>query len=186
MVLKGFEEIDWFTDRPDRVEGFWKLQKLLRRWDQYFATSEPNAQVTIEVGEQRELFTFEMFKPKIKSQKMMFDIKPISDSSEDKVTGLAKTGMDKVSLFIDDTSNPISCAFNIAPGSGNNLSGADLAYANLRNANLAEGNLTDASMIGNINGFMATEGAIWANTTCPDGTINITSSPCKAAQLKSA
>ena len=41
MVLKGVDEIDWFTDRPDRVEGTWKPQKLLRKWDQYFATSKP-------------------------------------------------------------------------------------------------------------------------------------------------
>ena len=67
MVLDGVDEIDWFTDRPNRVEGTWKPQKLLSKWDNLFATSEPNAQATVEVGEQRELFTFEMFKPKIKS-----------------------------------------------------------------------------------------------------------------------
>ena len=33
MVLKGVDEIDWFTDRPNRVEGTWKPQKLLRKWD---------------------------------------------------------------------------------------------------------------------------------------------------------
>ena len=63
MVLKGVDEIDWFTDRPDRVEGTWKPQKLLRKWDNLFATSEPNAQATVEIGGQRELFAFEMFKP---------------------------------------------------------------------------------------------------------------------------
>ena len=44
MVLKGVDEIDWFTDRPQRAEGTWKPQKLLRKWDKYFASSEPNAQ----------------------------------------------------------------------------------------------------------------------------------------------
>ena len=69
MVLKGVDEIDWFTDRPDRVEGTWKPQKLLRKWDKYFATSEPNAQASFKVGEKRELITFEMFKPKFNNKK---------------------------------------------------------------------------------------------------------------------
>ena len=56
MVLDGVDQIDWFTDRPDRVEGTWKPQKLLRRWDKYFASSEPNAQATVEVGEQRVVY----------------------------------------------------------------------------------------------------------------------------------
>ena len=78
MVLDGVDQIDWFTDRPDRVEGTWKPQKLLRRWDKYFATSEPNAQAGFKAGEEQEMVTFEMFKPKMKSEKMMFNIKPIS------------------------------------------------------------------------------------------------------------
>ena len=45
IVLEGVDEIDWFTDRPDRVEGNWRPQKLMRKWDKYFARSEPNAQV---------------------------------------------------------------------------------------------------------------------------------------------
>ena len=145
MVLKGVDEIDWFTDRPDRVEGTWKPQKLLRKWDKYFASSEPNAQVTVEVGEQRELFTFEMFKPKMKSGKMMFNIKPLSKSSEDKINGFTGKAMDKVSLFIDNSSiNGPACWPNcsgigtwfFAPnfqGAGVNLSNANLPYANLKN-----------------------------------------------------
>ena len=31
MVLEGVDEINWFTDRPNRAEGSWKPQKLLRR-----------------------------------------------------------------------------------------------------------------------------------------------------------
>ena len=27
MVLKGIDDIEWFTDRPDRYEGLWKPQK---------------------------------------------------------------------------------------------------------------------------------------------------------------
>ena len=65
MVLKGVDEIDWFTDRPDRYEGLWKPQKLIRRWDKSFATIEPHAQAALEIGEDWNLMTFEMFKPKI-------------------------------------------------------------------------------------------------------------------------
>ena len=67
MVLNGVDEIDWFTDRPDRYEGLWKPQKLLRKWDKYFATSKPNAQAGFKADEEQEMVTFEMFKPKIKN-----------------------------------------------------------------------------------------------------------------------
>ena len=67
MVLEGVDDIDWFTDRPYTVEGEWKPKKLVRKWDKLFATSTPNAQATVEVGGQRELFAFQIFKPKIKS-----------------------------------------------------------------------------------------------------------------------
>ena len=53
MVLDGVDEIDWFTDRPNRVEGIWKPQKLLRKWDQYFASSEPNAQAGFKADEEQ-------------------------------------------------------------------------------------------------------------------------------------
>ena len=65
MVLKGVDEIDWFTDRPDRVAGEWSPKKLVNKWDGLFADSEPNAQATFEMGSKRELVTFEMFKPKL-------------------------------------------------------------------------------------------------------------------------
>ena len=71
--------MDWFADGPDRVEGTWKPQTLLRRWDKYFATSEPNAQAGFMAEEEQEMAIFQMFKPKIKSGKMMFDIKPLTD-----------------------------------------------------------------------------------------------------------
>ena len=106
MVLDGVDEIDWFTDRPNRVEGTWKPQKLLRRWDKYFATSEPNAQIGFKADEEQEMATFEMFKPKMKSEKMMFNVKPISDSGEDKLTGLKDIELSDILLFIDDATNP--------------------------------------------------------------------------------
>ena len=103
MKLEGIESINWFTDRPQRAEGTWKPQKLLRKWDKYFASSEPNAQVTVEVGEEQQMATFEMFKPKMKSGQMMFNIKPISDSGEDKLTGLEDIELSDISLFIDSS-----------------------------------------------------------------------------------
>ena len=67
MVLKGVDEIDWFTDRPDRVEGTWRTQKLIRKWDKYFASSEPNAQAGFKADKEQEMVTFEMLKPRMKS-----------------------------------------------------------------------------------------------------------------------
>ena len=101
MMLKGVDEIDWFTDHPARVEGTWKPRTLLRKWDKYFASSEPNAQAGFKADEEQEMVTFEMFKPKMKNGKMMFRIKPISDSGEDKLTELQDIGMNDISLFID-------------------------------------------------------------------------------------
>ena len=147
MVLEGVDEIDWFTDHPERVEGTWKPQKLLRKWDRYFASSEPNAQVTVEVGEQRELFTFEMFPSQpYKSGKMTFNIKPLSDSGEDKLTGLQDMELSDISLFIDDgtsLSNLPACFPNCA---GADLHGTNLTGANLTNVDLFEANLTRADL----------------------------------------
>ena len=146
MVMKGIDEIDWFTDRPDRVEGTWKPQKLLRKWDNYFASSKPNAQATVEVGEQKELFTFEMSKPRIKSNKFVFKVKPLSDTSEDKITEIVSEKMNDISLFIDNAVvNSNSCSL-----SSSNLTGADLNDADLADANLTDANLTDANLSGAI------------------------------------
>jgi len=101
MVLKGVDEIDWFTDRPDRAEGTWRPQKLIHKWDSLFVLAEPNAQTTFSLAGNRELATFEMFKPKSKSDKIMFNIKPLSKPGEDKVTGLLSEPIDDISLFID-------------------------------------------------------------------------------------
>ena len=65
MVLKGIDDIDWFTDRPDRVAGEWSPKKLLKEWDVLFSDGAPNAQATFEMGSKRKLVTFEMFKPKL-------------------------------------------------------------------------------------------------------------------------
>ena len=147
MVLKGVDEIDWFTDRPDRVEGTWKPQKLLRKWDKYFASSQPNAQATVEVGDQRELFTFEMFKPKMKSGKLVFNVKPLSVSSEDKIADLKGNDISNISLFIDDANTSRSSAswrdelvVGLISSVGSDyprLKRRDLSYADLSFANMA-------------------------------------------------
>ena len=47
MVLKGVDDIDWFTDRPDRVAGEWSPKKLVNEWDVLFSDGvEPNAQMS--------------------------------------------------------------------------------------------------------------------------------------------
>ena len=55
MVLKGVDEIDWFTDRPNRVAGEWSPKKLVMQWDVLFSDGAPNAQTTFEVSGKREL-----------------------------------------------------------------------------------------------------------------------------------
>ena len=148
MVLKGVEEIDWFTDRPNRVVGTWKPQKLINQWESFFETSEPNAQASFKVGEERELITFEMFKPKFnnKKQRLSFKIDAgiINDRESDLVTGLKGKALDEVTLFIDDasTSAAISCDL-----SHSNLKGGlELFAADLSNANLSGGNLSDTDL----------------------------------------
>jgi len=37
MVLDGVDEIDWFTDRPDRVAGEWSPKRLVKEWDVLFS-----------------------------------------------------------------------------------------------------------------------------------------------------
>ena len=45
MVLDGVDEIDWFTDRPNRVAGKWSPKKLVQQWDGLFIGKDeaPNA-----------------------------------------------------------------------------------------------------------------------------------------------
>ena len=129
MVLKGVDEIDWFTDRPNRVEGTWKPQKLLRKWDKYFASSEPNAQAGFKADEEQEMVTFEMFKPKIKKGKMIFNVKPPTDLGEDKLAGQQHRKLSGISLFIDDARPGVpSCFLNC---NGADLRGLDMSSQQL-------------------------------------------------------
>ena len=151
MVLKGVDEIDWFTDRPNRYEGLWKPQKLIRQWDSLFKTSDPNAQASFKIGKKRDLITFEMFKPKYnqKNQRLSFKVDAgiVNNRESDLLTGLKNKDLEEVSLFIDDAtlgaaaSSPSSCSL-----SGANLSGANLTDADLTDAHLYDADLTDADL----------------------------------------
>ena len=168
MVLKGIDEIEWFTDRPDRVAGEWSPKKLVKKWASLFGGVEPNAQATFEVSSKRKLVTFEMFKPKLNdsNQTLSFKVRGIGKKSKDLLTGLKEKRLSDASLFIDDSlpaclpdceavdlSNAdlsyadLSAAdLNDADLMGANLKGADLEDADLIAANLAEANLTDANL----------------------------------------
>ena len=170
MVLHGVESINWFTDRPQKAEGTWRSRKLLRKWDQYFASSETNAQATVEVGEKQQMATFEMFNPKMKSGKMIFNVKPITDSGRDKLIGLQDIELSDISLFIDEETTGVPSCFPNCRGADlrgmdigaqklysdfirvdmrskgkiqTNLVGADLTGAQLLNAKM-----TDAILLG--------------------------------------
>ena len=108
MVLKGVDEIDWFTDRPNRVAGEWSPKKLLRKWDGLFGGVEPNTQATFEVGSKRKLVTFKMFKPKLRdsNQTLSFKIRGIGEKNKDLLTGLRNKQLSDTSLFIDGSAPP--------------------------------------------------------------------------------
>ena len=159
MVLKGVDEIDWFTDRPFRSEGLWKPQKLISQWDSFFETSDPNAQASFKVEGERELITFEMFKPKYnkKNQKLSLkiDAEIINKRQGDIITGLKGKALDEVSLFIDnaleDSGLPPCFPYCVKA----ELRGIDLSskllntnfvLADLSNANLSNSNLEGASL----------------------------------------
>ena len=165
MVLKGVDEIDWLSDRPFRSEGLWKPQKLIRQWESFFETSEPNAQASFKVGEERELITFEMFKPKFnnKKQRLSFkiDAEIINNRESDLVTGLKGNALDEVTLFIDDATiqatNTPTCfpncqGENLVEASLNNIGLSEEKFdgSNLVLANLSEAILSYSSLIGAI------------------------------------
>ena len=169
MVLKGIDEIDWFTDRPDRVAGEWSPKKLVRKWDGLFRGVEPNAQATFEVGSKRKLLTFEMFKPQLSdsNQTLSFKVRGISQKSKDLLTGLRNKRISDPSLFIDDgayyneswVENLVSAMLVNPPWangwdlSGVILSGANLGGANLYGANLNGADISWAGLVGaNLNG----------------------------------
>ena len=141
MVLEGVDEINWFTDRPERKAGSYKPQKLLKKWDSMFSLAEPNAQAAFMIDGKQKMVSFEMFKPSLNESggSMRFNLKGIGKINEDKIIGLASKRLADVSLFIDDANLMPACYPNCK---GKDLSGANLIDANLSNAILTDANLT--------------------------------------------
>ena len=150
MVLKGVDEIDWFTDRPDRVAGEWSPKKLAKKWDSLFGGVEPNAQATFEVGSKRKLVTFEMFKPKLSdsNQTLSFKVRGIGEKNKDLLTDLRNKQLSDASLFIDGSLSACLPKCNGANLTDAYLAGALLADADLEGANLTDAYLTNASLNG--------------------------------------
>ena len=93
------------------------------------------------MGSKKKLVTFEMFKPNMKSGRMIFDIKSIGDSGKDKLTGLQDKKISDVSIFIDNSSSSVPAC---------NLSGVDLEGVTLPQMTCTDGNCT--STPANLNG----------------------------------
>ena len=117
MVLKGIDDIDWFTDRPDRVAGEWSPKKLVKEWDVLFSDGDgaPNAQMSytwttfmdfVGAMKGRSNMSFEMFKPSVnkKGTKLSFEIKGIGKKNKERVAAQADRDVEDISLFIDDGS----------------------------------------------------------------------------------
>ena len=186
MVLKGIDDIDWFTDRPDRVAGEWSTKKLVKKWDGLFGGVEPNAQATFEMGSKRELVSFEMFKPKLSdsNQTLSFKVRGIGDKNKDLLTGLREKQLSDVSLFIDE-SRP-SCLPNCQGAylDGADLEGEDLSHANLTDADLSDANLRDANLsFANLTGANLT-GAEMNNSNLTGA--NLSESGLSGAELNGA
>ena len=71
----------------------------MHQWDKYFAKEEPNAQAGFKADEEQAMVTFEMFKPKLKLGKMIFNIKPLTDSGEDKLIEFQGIEMSDIHLL---------------------------------------------------------------------------------------
>ena len=113
MVLEGVDEIDWFTDRPERVAGEWSPKKLLKEWDVLFSDDEPNAQMSytwttymdfVGAMKGRGNMSFEMFKPFLnkKGNKLSFKVNGIGKKNRKLVESFVDRDIKDISLFIDD------------------------------------------------------------------------------------
>ena len=167
MVLKGVDDIDWFTDRPDRVAGEWSPKRLVRKWDRLFSdgAGAPNAQMSytwksfIDFAgpiEGRGSMSFEMFKPtpNKKGNKLTFEVRGIGKKNKEIVAGLAGRDIENISLFIDDGTLSASSSNSWVETSVRALIGVsdDSQYnfksANLRGANFSDLDLTGANLTG--------------------------------------
>ena len=44
IVLKGVDQVSWFSDSPERTTGTWKPTKLMDKWDKLFGDQEQTTQ----------------------------------------------------------------------------------------------------------------------------------------------
>ena len=157
VLLKGVDEIHWYTDRPDRVAGEWTPKKLVKKWGGLFADSEPNAQASFEMGRKRELVTFEMFKPKLSDSKqtLNFKVRGIGEENKDLLTGLKNKRLLNMSLFIDNAAslpNSLECYPDeycvLSDLVMADLSGIDLREGKFFKAYFTKADLTQANLSG--------------------------------------
>ena len=128
---------------------------------------------------------------------MIFNVKPLTDSGKDKLTGIQDVELSDISLFIDDAVATSSCNLTNADLTNAtlyevDLHGADLAGAKLNGSDLTGRNLWRANLLEvKLNGANLTNAFLeeanlsyaiydpktawptadyWNDTTCPDGT----------------
>lgn len=111
LVLNGVDtEQQWFTDRPDRIQGTIATSELVEEWPSHFADSSPNSISSYINSEGKsQQVIFEQLQPKLskKGTKMVSRINPLYNEGQDNVTGLKlKRGefikMKEPSIVIDD------------------------------------------------------------------------------------
>ena len=233
MVLKGVDEIQWLTDRPEIVEGAWTPQMMLKKWDSIFSLKKYVASSVFKIDGVMDVTPFVMFKPTLNKSgdQLSFRVKSNHKDGDNEITRLLGKELDNASLSFTrawpaclpncqkkdlsetdltkadlSSANLIRADLSGADLTDANLTGAflrkaklndtdlisaDLSATKLKRANLTDANLIDANltltMLSNadLTGANLT-GAIWNNTTCPDGTMNIGTSPCTTEQLNLA
>ena len=79
MSLSGIDQINWFSDRPNRKAGLWSSKRLAEEWETLFRHDEPNSQATFKFNNKRKIITFEMDSPSVAStnQSLESTIRPI-------------------------------------------------------------------------------------------------------------
>ncbi len=175
MVLKGVDEIDWFTERPDRVAGEWSPKKLVKQWDVLFDDGDgpPNAQASYEMGGKRELVTFEMFKPKLSDshQTLSFKVRGIGKKNQDLLTDLRNKRIADSALFIDPT--PIAPFMQkmlslIDPDHSGSLDDDEIAHY-LANANASPGSasIENHTLDNDVTQMMSAKGVSFTYTPKP-------------------
>ncbi len=81
VILKGVDQINWFTDRPERVEGTWKPRQF---WGNQIPILliEDQMPSWIKDDDDKEIVALEMFQPQMMKRNIMLDSMWISCSGE--------------------------------------------------------------------------------------------------------